>query len=120
MVGLSSTGTVITPAANAPTATKLTCPNEITPEFPTNTYSADHDRHGDKRASELDLEIRVDETQAADDSDEHEQRDGAKELHEVISAPHTRSTADGLDHAKSPSGRTSRTRMTSMNTAESR
>ncbi len=37
MVGLSSTGIVITPAANAPTATKLTCPKEITPEFPTKT-----------------------------------------------------------------------------------
>ena len=32
-----SSGTVITPAANAPTATKLICPNEITPELPTKT-----------------------------------------------------------------------------------
>ncbi len=32
-----SSGTVSTPAANAPTATKLICPNEITPELPTKT-----------------------------------------------------------------------------------
>ena len=32
-----SSGTVITPAAKAPTATKLICPNEITPELPTKT-----------------------------------------------------------------------------------
>jgi len=32
-----SSGTVITPDANAPTATKLICPNESTPEFPTKT-----------------------------------------------------------------------------------
>ena len=32
-----SSGTVITPAANAPTATKLICPNESTPELPTKT-----------------------------------------------------------------------------------
>ena len=32
-----STGTVITPAANAPTATKLICPKETTPEIPTKT-----------------------------------------------------------------------------------
>ena len=31
---------VITPLANAPTATKLTWPKEITPELPTKTYSA--------------------------------------------------------------------------------
>ena len=37
IVGLSSTGMVMTPAAKAPTATKLTCPNEITPELPTKT-----------------------------------------------------------------------------------
>ena len=32
-----SSGTVITPAAKAPTATKLICPNESTPELPTKT-----------------------------------------------------------------------------------
>ena len=32
-----SSGTVITPAANAPTATKLIWPNESTPELPTKT-----------------------------------------------------------------------------------
>ena len=35
--GLTSAGTVISPAAKAPTATKLTCPNESTPELPTKT-----------------------------------------------------------------------------------
>ena len=30
-------GAVMTPAANAPTATKLVCPNESTPELPTKT-----------------------------------------------------------------------------------
>jgi hypothetical protein len=34
---LSASGTVVSPAANPPTATKLTCPNETTPEFPTKT-----------------------------------------------------------------------------------
>jgi hypothetical protein len=33
----SAVGTVSTPAANAPTATKLICPNESTPELPTKT-----------------------------------------------------------------------------------
>ena len=37
IVGFSVTGIVITPAANAPTATKLTWPNETTPELPTKT-----------------------------------------------------------------------------------
>jgi hypothetical protein len=32
-----SRGTVMTPAANAPTATKLICPNDRTPEIPTKT-----------------------------------------------------------------------------------
>ena len=32
-----SSGTVMTPAANAPTATKLVCPKERTPELPTKT-----------------------------------------------------------------------------------
>ena len=32
-----SSGIVITPATNAPTATKLMCPNESTPELPTKT-----------------------------------------------------------------------------------
>jgi hypothetical protein len=32
-----SSGTVVTPAANAPTATKLIWPNERTPELPTKT-----------------------------------------------------------------------------------
>ena len=32
-----SSGTVITPAAKAPSATKLICPNESTPELPTKT-----------------------------------------------------------------------------------
>ena len=32
-----SSGTVITPEANAPTATKLIWPNESTPELPTKT-----------------------------------------------------------------------------------
>jgi hypothetical protein len=32
-----SSGIVITPAANAPTATKLICPNERTPELPMKT-----------------------------------------------------------------------------------
>ena len=32
-----STGTLMTPAANAPTATKLIWPNESTPEIPTKT-----------------------------------------------------------------------------------
>ncbi len=36
---LGPVGIVITPAANAPIAAKLMCPNEITPEWPTNTYS---------------------------------------------------------------------------------
>ena len=35
-----SSGTVITPAANAPTATKLVCPKEMTPELPTKTWIA--------------------------------------------------------------------------------
>ncbi len=35
-----SSGTVITPAANAPTATKLVCPKERTPELPTKTWIA--------------------------------------------------------------------------------
>ena len=35
--GFTSVGTVISPEANAPTATKLTCPNESTPELPTKT-----------------------------------------------------------------------------------
>jgi hypothetical protein len=35
-----SSGTVSTPAVQAPTATKLMCPNESTPELPMNTYSA--------------------------------------------------------------------------------
>ena len=35
--GLDSSGIVMTPAANAPTATKLICPNESTPELPTKT-----------------------------------------------------------------------------------
>jgi hypothetical protein len=38
--GFSCSGTDSTPAAQAPTATKLTCPNERTPELPTKTYSA--------------------------------------------------------------------------------
>ena len=33
-------GLVRSPAANAPTATKLICPNDHTPEFPMNTYNA--------------------------------------------------------------------------------
>ena len=32
-----STGIVITPEAKPPTATKLICPNESTPELPTKT-----------------------------------------------------------------------------------
>ena len=34
VVGFTSSGNVVIPAANAPTATKLMWPNEITPEFP--------------------------------------------------------------------------------------
>ena len=37
VAGFSSLGTERTPAAQAPTATKLMCPNERTPELPTNT-----------------------------------------------------------------------------------
>ena len=37
IAGFSSTGTESTPAAQAPTATKLMWPNETTPELPTNT-----------------------------------------------------------------------------------
>ena len=35
VAGFSSTGTESTPAVQAPTATKLMCPNESTPELPT-------------------------------------------------------------------------------------
>ena len=35
-----SSGIVITPAPNAPTATKLICPKESTPELPTKTQMA--------------------------------------------------------------------------------
>ena len=35
--GFTSAGTVITPAANAPTAAKLIWPNDSTPELPTKT-----------------------------------------------------------------------------------
>jgi len=34
IAGFSPTGTVSTPAVHAPTATKLMCPNESTPELP--------------------------------------------------------------------------------------
>ena len=37
VAGFSSLGTERTPAAQAPTATKLMCPNETTPELPTKT-----------------------------------------------------------------------------------
>ena len=37
IAGFSETGTERTPAVQAPTATKLMCPNETTPEFPTKT-----------------------------------------------------------------------------------
>ena len=40
VAGFSATGTERTPAAQAPTATKLMWPKETTPELPTNTYSA--------------------------------------------------------------------------------
>ncbi len=38
--GFSVIGTESTPAVHAPTETKLMCPNESTPELPTNVYSA--------------------------------------------------------------------------------
>ena len=37
IAGFSPTGTVSTPAVQAPIATKLMCPNESTPELPMNT-----------------------------------------------------------------------------------
>ena len=37
IAGFSSTGIDRTPAAHAPTATKLMCPNETTPELPMKT-----------------------------------------------------------------------------------
>ena len=37
VAGFSATGTESTPAAHTPTAKKLMCPNERTPELPTNT-----------------------------------------------------------------------------------
>jgi hypothetical protein len=37
IAGFSSTGIDSTPAAHAPTATKLMCPKESTPEFPMKT-----------------------------------------------------------------------------------
>ena len=37
VAGFSVTGTESTPAAQAPTATKLMWPNDSTPEFPTKT-----------------------------------------------------------------------------------
>ena len=37
IAGFSDTGTASTPASHAPTATKLMCPNERTPELPMNT-----------------------------------------------------------------------------------
>ena len=37
VAGFSSTATERTPAVHAPTATKLMCPNERTPELPTKT-----------------------------------------------------------------------------------
>ena len=37
IAGFSSTGIESTPAAQAPTATKLMCPNETTPELPMKT-----------------------------------------------------------------------------------
>ena len=40
VAGFSSSGTDSTPAAHTPTAKKLMCPNESTPELPTNVYSA--------------------------------------------------------------------------------
>ena len=36
-IGFSSLGTVSTPAVHAPTATKLICPNDRTPELPMKT-----------------------------------------------------------------------------------
>ncbi len=40
IAGFSVAGTDSTPAVHAPSATKLTWPNERTPELPTKTYSA--------------------------------------------------------------------------------
>ena len=40
IAGFSPGGTVSTPAVHAPSATKLMCPNESTPELPMKTYSA--------------------------------------------------------------------------------
>ena len=37
IAGFSEAGTDSTPAVQAPIATKLMCPNESTPEFPTKT-----------------------------------------------------------------------------------
>ena len=37
IAGFSATGIESTPATHAPTATKLTCPNDSTPEFPMKT-----------------------------------------------------------------------------------
>ena len=37
IAGFSATGIERTPAAQAPTATKLICPNDSTPEFPMKT-----------------------------------------------------------------------------------
>ena len=37
IAGFSLPGTVSTPAVQAPSATKLTCPNERTPELPMKT-----------------------------------------------------------------------------------
>jgi hypothetical protein len=38
--GFSADGHACTPAVHAPSATKLMCPNETTPELPMNTQSA--------------------------------------------------------------------------------
>ena len=40
IAGFSAAGTDRTPAVQAPSATKLMCPKETTPELPMNAYSA--------------------------------------------------------------------------------
>ena len=78
IAGFSSTGIDRTPAAHAPTATKLMCPNESTPGVADEDVERDDDRHVDERGDHVGLGRRRDE-RADQCGDEHE-RDRRNDL----------------------------------------
>ena len=115
-----SSGTVITPAANAPTRDEADLAEREHARVADEDVDRDDDRDRDERVQEVDLVRARDERRRRSRPTTTSSTARRAATAGVESPPHTRSTTAVRPRANRPAGRRSRTRITSANTADGR